>query len=191
MADIDTASHLIASAGLAQRVAALIAPAVADMGYELVRVQITGERGRTLRIMAERPDGTMVIEDCEALSRVVSALLDVEDPIQGNYQLEVSSPGLARPLTRPKDFETWAGFEAKIELSTPLAGQRRFRGVLDGFEQNEVRLETEVPDHETPQVIGLPFDLIGEAKLVMNDALIRGDLKAADEKLKRETEKRA
>ena len=113
-AETPVQSHMIATGALERRIAGLIAPLAADMGYELVRVHLSGANGRTLQIMAERPDGTMKVEDCEELSHAVSALIDVEDPLDGTFHLEVSSPGIGRPLTRPKDFETWAGFEAKI-----------------------------------------------------------------------------
>lgn len=170
-------SHLIATGVLDQRIAGLIEPLVEDLGFELVRVAVTGQNGRTLTIMAERPDGTMKVENCEEISHAVSALLDVEDPIEGAFYLEVSSPGIARPLTRPKDFERWAGFEAKIELSEMLAGRKRFRGVLQGFEEGEVLIEMDVDGYDEPQVIGLPFAKLRDAKLVMTDALIEESLK--------------
>lgn len=168
---------LMAAGPLAQRIAAIIAPTIADLGFELVRIQMTGTAPRILQIMAERPDGTMRVEDCEELSHAVSALLDVEDPIQGEYNLEVSSPGMARPLTRPKDFERWAGFEAKIELSEPLAERRRFKGRLAGFQDDEVLIEIPVDGYDEPQIIGLPFALLADAKLVIDDAMIRTSLK--------------
>jgi ribosome maturation factor RimP len=176
-AETPVQSHMIAAGALERRIAGLIAPLAADMGYELVRVHLSGANGRTLQIMAERPDGTMKVEDCEELSHAVSALIDVEDPLDGTFHLEVSSPGIGRPLTRPKDFETWAGFEAKIELSEPLAERKRFRGLLQGFEEGEVLLEMDVEGYDEPQVIGLPFAQMREAKLVMTDALIEESLK--------------
>jgi ribosome maturation factor RimP len=130
--------------------------------------------------MAERPDGSMTVNDCEELSKLLSALLDVEDPIQGEYNLEVSSAGIDRPLTRPKDFARWAGFEAKLELSEAIDGRKRFRGVLHGFEDGEVLIEHEIEGFEEPQVIGLPFRQVSEAKLVMSDDLIRESLKRRD-----------
>ncbi|MEQ9146276.1 MAG: ribosome maturation factor RimP [Parvibaculaceae bacterium] len=170
--DKETRAHLVAPGGVATRIADLIEPAIADLGYELVRVRLTGEQGQTLQLMAERPDGTMQVADCEAVSRTVSAILDVEDPIKGHYVLEVSSPGIGRPLTREKDFETWAGFEAKIELTQMLAGRKRFRGILQGTEDGEVLLQMPVDGHDEPQIVGLPFRLIGDARLVMTDDLI-------------------
>jgi len=165
-------SHLVAPGAVATRIADLIEPAIRDLGFELVRLRLTGEQGGTLQLMAEQPDGTMQVEGCAAVSRSASAILDVEDPIKGHYVLEVSSPGIGRPLTRRKDFDTWSGFEAKIELSEMLAGRKRFRGLLQGMQDGEVLLAMPVDGHEEPQTVGLPFMLISEARLTMSDALI-------------------
>lgn len=158
--------------GIAKRVAVLIEPGLEDLGYRLVRVRMTGSSGSTLQIMADRPDGAITIEDCAVISRTVSPLLDVEDPVSGAYQLEVSTPGIDRPLVRPSDFERWAGHEAKIELTELIAGQKRFRGELEGFEEGEVRLFYDRQDTGERVLIGLPFDCIAQAKLVLTDALI-------------------
>jgi ribosome maturation factor RimP len=170
--------RFIREAGLPAKVAAIIEPALDDRGFRLVRVAISGREGKTLQVMAERADGSMTIEDCEAVSREISALLDVHDPIAGAYRLEVSSPGIDRPLVRPSDFEDWAGHEAKIELSQPIDGRKRFRGRLDGFEGGEVRIEVDLGE-AGHQVVGLPVGLIGEAKLVLTDDLIREALRRA------------
>lgn len=151
--------------GPAKAVADICEPVLEDLGLQLVRVRVTGENGCTVQIMAERPDGTMSIEDCTQASRAVSPLLDVEDPLPGQYHLEVSSPGIDRPLVRPGDFENWAGHEAKIEMRDLFAGRRRFRGIIEGFEDEEVRLIMEIEPGETA-VVGLPFDGIAEARLV-------------------------
>ena len=129
---------------LTDRIAAMIEPALAAMGYEVVRVQLAGgRRSATLQIMCDREDGRPVtLDDCAGISRLASAVLDVEDPIAGEYTLEVSSPGLDRPLTRPRDFERFAGAEARLELSLPVDGQKRFRGVLRGLDEDAVILET-------------------------------------------------
>jgi len=157
------------SEGKAADIERLIAPTVTDLGYEIVRVQITGATGRqTLQVMAERPDGTMTIGDCADLSASISAILDVEDPIAGRYSLEVSSPGLDRPLTRLKDFETWAGFEARLEMTVPQGGRRRFRGSLRGLEGTEVLLQ----NFEDNKLYRLPFAHLGRGKLVLTDELI-------------------
>ena len=166
-----TETRLARETGPAQRVAALAEPVLADMGFRLVRVKMSGP---TLQIMAERPDGTFTIDDCEAVSRALSPLLDVEDVISARYHLEVSSPGIDRPLVRPSDFEAWAGHETKIEMAVPVAGRKRFKGNLEGYEAGEVRLFIENPEGATkePVLIGLPFADIGEAKLVLTDQLI-------------------
>lgn len=161
-------SSVIIPAGVAGQVFKLIEPTVDAMGYELVRVRLLSEKTQILQIMAERPDMTMDVDACADLSRALSALLDVEDPISGEYVLEVSSPGVDRPLTRPKHFEAFDGCEAKLELSVPVDGQRRFRGVLDGVEDGEIRLDT--PEHG---ILGFAFDMIADAKLVMSDALMK------------------
>ncbi len=138
------------------------------MGYEIVRVQLSGGRRPVLQVMAERVDGAaMTVDDCADISRTVSALLDVEDPISGAYHLEVSSPGIDRPLTRLKDFERYAGFEARIETKALIDGRRRFKGVLKGIAGERVRVET-----EDGAVAELPFGGILRAKLVLTDALI-------------------
>ena len=166
-----TETRLARETGPAQRVAALAEPVLADMGFRLVRVKMSGP---TLQIMAERPDGTFTIDDCEAVSRALSPLLDVEDVISARYHLDVSSPGIDRPLVRPSDFEAWAGHETKIEMAVPVAGRKRFKGNLEGYEAGEVRLFIENPEGATkePVLIGLPFADIGEAKLVLTDQLI-------------------
>ncbi|MDD9906607.1 MAG: ribosome maturation factor RimP [Rhodospirillaceae bacterium] len=151
----------------AKRVETIIAPTLQDMGFDLVRVRISGAQRRTLQIMAERlDDGTMTVEDCAAISRAVSALLDVEDPIKGSYTLEVSSPGLDRPLTRPKDYTRFAGLEAKIELREPMDGQRRFRGRIAGLADDQVQLDTE------DTRVAIPYADIERAKLILNDELL-------------------
>jgi len=170
--------RFIREAGLPARIAAIIEPALEDRGFRLVRVAISGREGKTVQVMAERSNGTMTIEDCEAVSREISALLDVHDPIAGAYRLEVSSPGIDRPLVRPSDFEDWAGHEAKIELAEPIDGRKRFRGKLEGFEGGEVRVEVDLGDAGR-QVIGLPVGLVAEAKLVLTDELIREALRRA------------
>lgn len=167
----ETETRLARETGPAQRVAALAEPVLAGMGFRLVRVKMSGP---TLQIMAERPDGTFTIDDCEAVSRAVSPMLDVEDPISSRYHLEVSSPGIDRPLVRPSDFEAWAGHEVKIEMAVPVAGRKRFKGSLEGYHEGEVRLFIENPEGgaKEPVLIGVPFADIGEARLVLTDDLI-------------------
>ncbi|HJU19375.1 MAG TPA: ribosome maturation factor RimP [Stellaceae bacterium] len=148
-------------------IAALIEPSLSAMGYRLVRVALTSGRRATLQIMAERQDDApMTVEDCADISRSLSALLDVADPIAGSYMLEVSSPGIDRPLVRAEDYNRFAGFEARVELNEPLAGRRRFRGRLIGTSENNVRLMTEAGE------VRLPLAAVGRAKLVLSEALI-------------------
>lgn len=173
-------THLVAAAGQPRRIFELLRASAEGADFEIVRVRYGLHDGHTLQIMAERPDGTMTVADCEELSKLISALLDVEDPIPGEYNLEVSSPGIDRPLTRPKDFVRWAGFEAKLELAEAIDGRKRFRGILHGFEDGEVLIEHEVEGFAEPQVIGLPFRRVSEAKLTMSDDLIRESLKRRD-----------
>jgi ribosome maturation factor RimP len=170
--------RFIREAGLASKVAELLEPALQDRGFRLVRVAVSGREGKTLQVMAERPDGTLTIEDCETISREISPLLDVHDPIAGAYRLEVSSPGIDRPLVRPSDFEDWSGYEAKIETKELIDGRKRFRGMIEGFADGEVRIEVDIAPGERG-VIGLPVDLIGEAKLMLTDELIREALRRA------------
>jgi ribosome maturation factor RimP len=158
------------SEGKAAEVEALIAPTLADMGYEVVRILLSGDRRAKLQIMAERSaDGGMDVEDCAEVSRAVSALLDVEDPIAGAYVLEVSSPGIDRPLTRLKDFDRFAGHEAKLELATPVEGRRRYTGRLLGTDGDMVRLE--VPEGE----LQVAFADIAKAKLVLTEELLAAE----------------
>jgi ribosome maturation factor RimP len=170
--------RLVAETGIDARVAAIIEPVLADLGYRLVRVRLLGMNGLTLQIMAERPDGTMTVEDCEAVSRAVSPVLDVEDPVDKAYHLEVSSPGIDRPLARRSDFDRWAGFEAKIELSVPVEGRKRFRGWLLGTRGADGGVRLLQPLENGTQEIWFPLDTLAEAKLVLNDALIRESLRA-------------
>lgn len=151
------------------RIREIIEPAAEGLGFEIVRVRLLGGKAGTLQVMAERPDGTMSIEDCAALSRAISPVLDIADPIANEYRLEVSSPGIDRPLTRKKDFVRWAGHEAKLELDRPLDGRKRFRGTLRGLEAANVMVELS----DTHDMVALPFEDIGDAKLVLTDELLK------------------
>ena len=162
--------RLIKENGIAARVADIIEPVIADLGYRLVMVVYTAKDGGTLEIMAEQPDGRMLIEDCEAVSRAVSPILDVEDPIDGHYYLQVSSPGIDRLLVRRSDFQRWEGHDAKIELAVPQEGRRRFRGFLRGVDSDKALIDTEVEGGR--EVFALPIAAMASAKLVLTDALI-------------------
>ena len=164
-------ADLIAKAAIDRRLADIVGPVIEGMGYELVRIRLMGGKTKTLQIMAERPDGGIEVDDCAEISTAVSATLDVEDPLDDAYTLEVSSPGIDRPLTRLKDFETWEGHEAKLETTEMIDGRRRFKGVLQGVEDDEVLIEIE--EHGELVTIGLKFDWLSDAKLVLTDELIR------------------
>src|SRR5262249_4480129 len=172
LADGDPQVRFIRETGVAAQIAALAEPVIGELGLRLVRVSILSQGGTTVQIMADRPDGAITVDECALISRRLSPLMDVHDPIAGNYVLEVSSPGIARPLVRPSDIEDWVGYEAKIELKEMIDGRRRFRGILDGFEDGEVRLRIALKDFDEPQVIGLPAAMIADAKLVLNDSLL-------------------
>lgn len=164
-------SDMIARAAIDRRLADIVQPVVEDMGFELVRLRLMGGKEPLLQIMAQRPDGTMEVDDCARLSTAISAVLDVEDPIAEAYTLEVSSPGIDRPLTRLKDFDQWAGYVARIETDQMIDGRRRFKGVLAGTEGDEVLITLEEKGEDV--TIGLKFDWLSDAKLVLTDDLIR------------------
>lgn len=168
-------NDLVAKAAIDQRIAEIIAPVIEDMGYELVRVRLMSGKEQTLQIMAQKPDGTIEVDECAEISTAVSAVLDVEDLILEAYTLEVSSPGIDRPLTRLKDFDQWNGYVAKIETTELIDGRRRFKGALAGTEGEEVLIEIE--EHGEPLTIGLKFDWLSDAKLVLTDELIRDVLR--------------
>lgn len=157
-----------------QRIERAILPTVEGLGFELIRVLLIGSGRQTLQIMAEKPDGTMLIDDCEKLSRAVSAVLDVEDVLDGAYYLEVSSPGIDRPLTRLKDFENYKGFDARVEMGMPVGKQKKFKGRLLGTEGENVRITDEVGVTHA-----LPFDDIVKAKLLLTDDLVKAAQKNA------------
>jgi ribosome maturation factor RimP len=169
--------RLITEPGRAARVAAIVAPALTALGYRLVRVRISGAAGQTVQIMAEQPDGTMTIEDCELASRALSPVLDVADPIEGPYRLEISSPGIDRPLVRRSDFDRYAGHVAKVEMLAPVDGRRRFRGELAGTDGDCVRLRRSDAAAGEPLEVLLRIDDMMEARLVLTDALVAESLR--------------
>ncbi len=164
--------RLIAEQGLAARVAAIVEPVLPGIGYRLVRVRISGLDGCTVQIMAERPDGSMSVDDCEVVSRALSPVLDASDPIDRAYRLEVSSPGMDRPLVRRSDFERFAGHQLKVEVSEAIDGRRRFRGLLAGVEGEAVRIRRDDAAPGEPPEVLLPIDDMLEARLVLTEALI-------------------
>jgi ribosome maturation factor RimP len=164
--------RLIIEQGMAARVAAIATPVLSELGYRLVRVRVSGTSGCTVQIMAERPDGSMSIEDCEAASRALSPVFDAEDPIDREYRLELSSPGIDRPLVRRSDFERYAGHEMKVEMTFGLDGRKRFRGILLGVDGEAARLRRkDAAEGEETDVL-LPIADMAEARLVLTDALI-------------------
>lgn len=160
-------NDLIAKAAMDRRLAEIITPVIEDMGYELVRVRLMSGKNAILQVMADKPEGGIEVDDCAKISTAVGAVLDVEDPITDEYALEVSSPGIDRPLTRLKDFANFEGYEAKIETDDLIDGRRRFKGELAGVEGNEVLINIE------EGTVGLQFEWLSDAKLVLTDELIK------------------
>jgi len=173
----DSEPRLIVEQGVAARVAALAEPVLSSLGYRLVRVRMSGAAGCTIQIMAERPDGSMTIEDCEAASRALSPVFDVADPVDGAYRLEISSPGLDRPLVRRSDFARYAGNRVKIEMAAVIAGRRRFRGLLIGIEGDAARIRRDDAAAGEPADVLLPIDEMAEARIVLSDAVIAESLR--------------
>ena len=163
-------SDLIAKTAMDRRLAEIVQPVIEGLGFELVRIRLMGGATRTLQIMADKPEGGIEVDHCGYISTAVSAVLDVEDPIEENYVLEVSSPGIDRPLTRLKDFEMWKGWEARVETTELIDGRRRFKGTLQGVEGEEVLIEIE--EGKETLTIGLRFDWLSDAKLILTDELI-------------------
>ncbi len=164
-------NDLIAKAAMDRRLAEIITPVIEDMGYELVRVRLMSGKTNTLQIMADKPEGGIEVDDCAKISTALGATLDVEDPLADEYVLEVSSPGIDRPLTRLKDFDMFEGYEAKIETGELIDGRRRFKGVLAGVEGDEILINLE--EGKETVTVGLKFDWLTDAKLVLTDELIK------------------
>ena len=169
-------NDLIAKSAMDRRMSEILTPVIEGMGFEGVRIRLMGGMAKTLQIMVERPDGGIEVDECALISTAISAVLDVEDPLEDAYALEVSSPGIDRPLTRLKDFETWEGYEARLETTEMIDGRRRFKGVLAGIEGDEVLINLE--EGAETLTVGLHFDWLSDAKLVLTDELIREMLRA-------------
>ena len=193
-ADADAQTHLLAP-NMARVFLPLIVPVLEDLGFALVRVRLSGGNNMAggdnmadsdgqpvLQVMAERADGSLTIADCAAISRALSPVLDVADPIGGAYMLEVSSAGSNRPLTRAVDFENWVGYEAKLELLHAIDGQRRFRGVIESFTDGEVRLQISQNNNKDAQILGFDLALLAEAQLVTDTARLKQILKSGKNK---------
>jgi ribosome maturation factor RimP len=167
--------RIIRESGIDARIAMIVEPVLRGMGFRLVRVRLSGQNGLTLQIMAERQDGTMTVEDCEEVSRAISPALDVEDPIEKAYHLEVSSPGIDRPLVRKSDFVAWSGHLVKMETATLVADRKRFKGRIAEAGPDAVVIEREAAYGEEPRV-SVPYEAIAEARLILTDDLIRDAL---------------
>ena len=172
----ESSGDLVARTAIDRRLAEIVKPAVEAAGFELVRLRLMSGKTRILQIMADRPDGGIEIDELGEITTLVSASLDVEDPLEDAYVLEVSSPGIDRPLTRLKDFDTWSGHEARIETEELIDGRRRFKGILQGVEDGEILIEIE--DKGAPVIIGLQFPWLSDAKLILTDELIAEMLRA-------------
>ncbi|MBU0584546.1 MAG: ribosome maturation factor RimP [Alphaproteobacteria bacterium] len=182
--------RIIRESGVDARVASIVQPVLRAIGFRLVRVRLSGQNGLTLQIMAEREDGTMTVEDCEEVSRAVSPALDVEDPVDKAYHLEVSSPGIDRPLVRKSDFENWAGHQARIETSILVAERKRFKGTIVSAGANGVTIERDQAPEGAETRIEVPYESIAEARLILTDDLIR-DALSKDNQARKEAKKRA
>jgi len=175
--------RLITETGLDRRIADIIEPVLVPMGYQLVRVRLSSQNGATLQIMAERTDGTMTVEDCEAISTAISPVLDVDDPVEKQYHLEVSSPGIDRPMVRKSDFTRWSGHLIKCETSILVDNRKRFRGKIVSADDDGFTIERDQPAYgEEPKVV-IPFTALAEGRLILTDDLIR-DALVADKKAK-------
>lgn len=186
---IEGDDRIVRESGMDARVAAIILPVLRAIGFRLVRVRLFAQNGLTLQIMAERDDGTMTVEDCEEVSRALSPVLDVEDPIEKAYHLEVSSPGIDRPLVRKSDFATWTGHLVKVETSMLVADRKRFRGRIASVDADAVLIERDQAAYGEEPKVRVPFDAIAEARLVLTDDLIREAL-TKDKKARQEAKRR-
>ena len=169
--------RLTDDSGVAGAIGRIVEPAIEALGFRLVRVRVSSMNGCTVQIMAERPDGSMGIDECEAVSRAISPLLDVDDPVGGAYNLEISSPGIDRPLVRRSDFEKWTGYQARIEMTRPTFGRKRHKGFLRGVSDGAVKFERIDAKPEEDIHVELPFTDIAEAHLILTDELIRESLR--------------
>jgi ribosome maturation factor RimP len=178
MSDTVIEPRLVVETGVDARVAQIIEPVILELGYQLVRVKMTNQNGLTMQIMAERPDGTMTVNDCEVISMAISPVLDVEDPIDKQYNLEISSPGIDRPMVRKGDFVRWQGHIIKCETSVMVEGRKRFKGkILEVTDAGFILERDQIAEGEEPQV-AIPFASLAEGRLILTDELIRDALKA-------------
>jgi ribosome maturation factor RimP len=177
-AAMPTDDRLVTETGVDARVAEIVEPIIQSLDMRLVRVRSSGQNGLTVQIMAERNDGTMSVEDCEAVSRAISPALDVDDPVQKAYHLEISSPGIDRPLVRRSDFVRWEGHLARCDASVLINGRKRFRGFIRDVTETGFSVERDQPAYGEENLAVIPFSALAEAKLVLTDELIRESLRA-------------
>jgi len=187
--DMDGDDRIIRESGVDARIAMIVQPVLRATGFRLVRVRLSGQNGLTLQIMAEREDGTMTVEDCEEVSRAVSPALDVDDPVDKAYHLEVSSPGIDRPLVRKSDFVTWIGHLVKMETSIMVADRKRFRGRISSTDDEGVTIDRDQASYGDAPSVHVPFESIAEARLILTDDLIR-DALSKDNRARKEARKR-
>jgi ribosome maturation factor RimP len=185
----DRDDRIIRESGTEARVAAIIEPILRTMKMRLVRVRLSGQNGLTLQIMAEREDGTMTVEDCEEVSRAISPALDVDDPIEKAYHLEVSSPGIDRPLVRKSDFAAWKGHLVKVDTSVLVAGRKRFRGKIEEIDDNGFVVARDQPAYGEEPTAHIPYEAVSEARLILTDDLIR-DALSKDNRARKEARRR-
>lgn len=181
--------RIIRESGIDARIALIVQPVLRAIGFRLVRVHLSGQNGLTLQIMAEREDGTMTVEDCEEVSRAVSPALDVDDPIEKAYHLEVSSPGIDRPLVRKSDFAAWTGHLIKMETSVLVADRKRFKGKIAESDADGVLIERDKAAYGEEPTVRIPYDAIADARLILTDDLIR-DALSKDNRARKEAKKR-
>ena len=188
-ADTIEDDRIVRESGIDARIASIVLPVLRGMGFRLVRVRLLGQNGLTLQIMCERDDGTMTVEDCEEVSRAVSPALDVADPVEKHYHLEVSSPGIDRPLVRKSDFSTWIGHLVKMETSILVTDRKRFKGKIAEAGENDVLIVRDVPAYGEEPTVRVPYEAVAEARLVLTDDLIR-DALSKDNQARKEARKR-
>ncbi|AMS38969.1 MULTISPECIES: ribosome maturation factor RimP [Aminobacter] len=181
--------RIIRETGIDARIALIVQPVLRAIGFRLVRIRLSGQNGLTLQIMTEREDGTMTVQDCEEVSRAVSPALDVDDPIEKAYHLEVSSPGIDRPLVRKSDFGNWIGHIVKMETSVMVADRKRFRGKIAEVDEESVLIQRDQAAYGEEPTVRVPFEAISDARLILTDDLIR-DALSKDNQARKEARKR-
>lgn len=181
--------RIVRETGIDARIALIVQPVLRAIGFRLVRIRLSGQNGLTLQIMAEREDGTMTVEDCEEVSRAVSPALDVDDPIEKAYHLEVSSPGIDRPLVRKSDFKDWVGHLVKMETTVLVTDRKRFRGKIVEANEGDILIQRDQAAYGEEPTVRVPYDAVADARLILTDDLIR-DALSKDNRARKEAKKR-